>query len=84
MARVKAAGTNGTQTKARPNGAASKAAANGTPSAAAASGALHDTLAGEGVGGRSWRSEHVDRSPAEQPAMLFYLVGLRLSRAARA
>jgi len=80
MARVKAAGTNGTQTKARPNGAASKAAVNGTHTTAQPTGAPRDALAGEDVGNLV-ALEHVNVTQPEQPkAMLFYLVGLGFTR----
>jgi hypothetical protein len=90
MARVKAAGTNGAQTKARTsgaaatkartNGAASRAGTNGAQSQARANGAARSALASEDVG-NIVALEHVNVTQPEQPkAMLFYLVGLGFTR----
>ncbi|HZS02663.1 MAG TPA: hypothetical protein VFE37_28380 [Chloroflexota bacterium] len=80
MARVKAAGTNGAQTKARPSGAASKARTNGAQTKPQANGAASAALTAEDVG-NVVALEHVNVTQPEQPkAMLFYLVGLGFTR----
>ncbi|HLH24228.1 MAG TPA: hypothetical protein VK066_17035 [Chloroflexota bacterium] len=80
MAAVKAAGTNGARTKARPSGAARKAGSNGAQGQVQPNGTPTRAFATEDVG-NVVALEHVNVTQPDQPkAMLFYLVGMGFTR----